>query len=181
MTFSTINRGSSAGDGTGEQLYAAFGKVNSNFAVAEALAHPGYVSGSWYPTWYGAAAAASNVMGANNITYFPFVPRSQVTISDVGVRVTIAGANLLIGIFASDATTKRATGTPLGYTANIDVSTTGVKTAALNANTTLDSGALYWFGFLTDTSAASCSCMGSLFNYTPFILGSATNTDILTA
>lgn len=31
MAQQTVNRGSSAGDGTGESLYAAFGKINSNF------------------------------------------------------------------------------------------------------------------------------------------------------
>lgn len=31
MAQQTVNRGSSAGDGTGESLYAAFGKVNANF------------------------------------------------------------------------------------------------------------------------------------------------------
>lgn len=31
MAKQTINRGSSAGDGTGENLYNAFGKVNDNF------------------------------------------------------------------------------------------------------------------------------------------------------
>jgi hypothetical protein len=143
--------------------------------------HPGYVSGRWYPAAVGAAAAASNVLAANTITYFPFIPETNVTISDVGVRVTIAGANMLIGIFASDATTKRATGNPLGYTANIDISTTGDKTAALNTNVALTAGTLYWFGFATDTTAASCTCLGSLFNVVPYLMGSTTAADVMTS
>jgi hypothetical protein len=148
--------------------------------------HPGYVSGNWVAAGLVTLAAATNTMLANSVCYFPFIPPETVTLDStggIGVRVTSTTAGqFLIGIFASDATTKRPSGTPLAYTtASIDTTATGVKTAALNANVTLEAGKLYWFGYLPDVTGASCICAGASYTLISFLMGTTTLADAPTS
>jgi hypothetical protein len=131
----------------------------------------GYVSGRYYHGMVSVVAAGAAVT-ANSIRMHPIIIKERVTISELGVRVTTAEAakNFQLAIYASDPATKLPTGNALSSTANISSAATGVMTAALGANVTLEPG-MYWVGILGDIATAVFQAFGSNNTNAAVILG----------
>lgn len=93
MALTPINRGSSAGDGTGEQPYTAFGKVNANEAYLEGLADAAQADAD---TALANAATADGKAVAAQATADAAIPSAQkaaangVASLDAATRVPVA-------------------------------------------------------------------------------------------
>jgi len=121
----------------------------------------GYVSGRYYPGLF-AIVAAGATPGANSVRLHPIVIKERVTLSELGARVTTAEASksFQLAIYAADKSTNLPTGNALASTASLSAGSTGVMTAALSANVTLEPG-LYWVAMLSDVTTAIFQAYGS--------------------
>lgn len=114
---------------------------------------PGYVANNWYAPFNGVLANGTAV-AANVMRAIPWVPKSRVTLSALGVRVTTGAAsgNCQMAVYASDPTTKKPTGTALLSTASISVASTGSFNATGSAS--FSPGVLYWLILNSDNATA---------------------------
>ncbi|WP_444452047.1 hypothetical protein ACTTAI_13395 [Rhodobacter capsulatus] len=97
--------------------------------------------------------ALSTAAGAvNRIDLYPYIPRADMTIVALAVNCTTAVASALgkFVIYDSDALGRPTT--LLSESATVDLSTTGVKEAALSIN--LRAGHTYWLGFRHSSTAS---------------------------
>jgi hypothetical protein len=196
MALSNINVGTVANDGTGDTIRAAFQKINTNNGLFATVAltgaysdltgkptltpatHPGYISGNWYspfPTPSGSGAAVV----AGTARFLPFIPPASVSISTLGIRPTTPGSsNVQLAIYASDASTKRPTGTQLAATANIANNTTSPISAAASAS--LTGGSLYWLAMnCNDSSMIAVAPSAAQESVMGWAIGSATIGNVL--
>lgn len=146
MSKQAINNGTVAGDGTGENLFSGFGKVNSNFTEVYAQSHVSYNalnSRYWVPRFHGISGTPS-APGANSIRLFAAFIDEQITISKLACRVsTLDAAGLFqCAIYASNPTTGYPTGSALVSTADIS----GAAGGMISGNASLQLGpGKYWF------------------------------------
>jgi hypothetical protein len=150
MARAAINRGTTAGDGTGETAFSAFGKVNDNFVeLYTGFVHPGYRVGKFYvPPGYGGSQLTAAAAPVDTIRFIPFILPQTVTIDRIGaapMNGSTSSNQAAFAIYAANATTKRPTGTPL-----VDCSATlaaGNTPFSISCpSTQLQQGVLYWFG-----------------------------------
>jgi hypothetical protein len=157
---------------------------NAVYDKFEGIIHPGYKASNWYyPFSYGTFENGSAIV-SNTIRYsLMYIPR-QVTISDLGCRISTlsAAGNLKLAIYAHDASTNRPSGLPLAETGNISTGATGMVSADITgANVTLAAG-VYWAAFWCDNStAAVVSFNRSTSSLAGMMIGSATQTMIISA
>lgn len=155
---------------------------NAVYDKFEGLEHPGYKAANWYyPPTFGVLEGGSAIT-ANTIRYnLIYIPR-QVTISDLGCRISTAsaGGNLKLAIYAHDSSTNRPSGTPLAETGNISTTSTGMVSADITgSNVTLASG-FYWAAFWADNAAAAVvSFSRATVSRAGFSIGSATQGNII--
>lgn len=142
---------------------------NAVYDRVENILHPGFVAANWYPLNVGFASGASQTVSAtaiaaDTIYYIPFVLARQITVSDLGARVTtaVASAKFRVAIYANNASTARPTGTPLAETGDILTGgATGTFTGDITgANVTLAAG-IYWAAFWSDSALAWTAMVGS--------------------
>jgi hypothetical protein len=121
--------------------------------------NPAYIVGRWHtvtPVIATGAAAASGT-----VRLCPFVVRQNVTVSDLGARVTATGAgSFQLAIYANDAATMRPTGTVLARTGDIlSTSAAAVSGDITGANVALTAG-VYWAAVNVDATSAAAAFSG---------------------
>lgn len=136
-----------------------------------AMTQPGYIASQWYSPYETGMVAAGSAPAAGSVRCIPFVLKSRVTMSDLGVRVTTlaAAGNVQVAIYANNPTTMRPTGAVLANTGSLSTAATGVVSGAISGgNVTLEPG-LYWACLNSDNSTAvfqfsggAAGIMGSL-------------------
>ena len=105
MARAAINRGTTAGDGTGETAFSAFTKVNDNFIELYDLSHPGYTAGAWYWEGTDGGVSAGGNPSANTIYAMPTRIHKPVTLQSLGVTVStpVASSTGILGIYSNVA------------------------------------------------------------------------------
>lgn len=149
MSKQIINVGSSEYDGTGDRIRSALSKCNSNFA--ELYENFKYVSGRWYIPGNTPNFNAGSAPGQNSIRFFPGFVREQITISNLGARITTgsSGGNVQLAIYAMDDETMLPTGNALVSTASMG--TGSVANVSSAASLQLGPG-VYWFASNADNN-----------------------------
>jgi hypothetical protein len=132
----------------------------------------GYQAGKYYHGIIGTMAAGATI-AANSVRFHPTIIKERVTISELGTRVTTAESakNIQLGIYASDPVTKLPTGVPLGTTASLLTTSSGVISGAITP-VTLEPG-LYWMAAIADVTTAVFQQYGGANNSISLILGAA--------
>lgn len=147
---------------TGTQLAATISDFNAAADARVALGGGGstglpYVSGNWYPTATlgSIALSAGATIAANKVRMIPFTVRRAVTITELGARVTTVSAGGLfgIGIYAANATTLKATGTPIATVTGLSTSTATVVSGAVTP-VALAPNTLYWAAIHVNNTVA---------------------------
>ena len=95
------------------------------------------------------SALSTTAQVANRMVFYPFIPANTFTCSNLFINVfsAVAGANAKILIYSN------VNGNPsslLYESANLDCSTTGVKTATTSF--TFNAGTIYWFAYWGNTT-----------------------------
>lgn len=141
---------------------------------------PGYVTANWYVP-FNTQIVTGTAVAASVIRMIPWIPKSRVTISTLGLRCTTlaAGGNCQLAIYASDLVTKRPTGSALSSTASISLAASGSLNAALGSNVSADPGKLYWLAFNSDNSTAVFATNSQTGSLVSDLLGSATQTNAM--
>ena len=137
---------------------------------------PGYIAGNWYNPFEIGAVAAGSAPASGSVRCTPFMLKSRVTMSDLGVRVTTlsAGGNVQLAIYANDPATMRPTGTVLANTGAISTAATGIFSAAIaGGNVTLEPG-MYWACINSDNSTAVFQYSGTAAQLMVSLVGSTT-------
>jgi hypothetical protein len=138
--------------------------------------HKGYVSGRFYFVPEIVPAAGAPVV-VNTMYLFPFIPPSDVTISELYARVSTAQAAKLfsLAIYGANETTVRPSGNALGaLAANGSMASTGIVGGALASNAALTAGTLYWLAFNSDTTTGAMSSISLASPWIAGLIGSAT-------
>ena len=93
------------------------------------------------------ASANATLSNENRLWLLPLLPNRDAIITDLALEVeTLAGSsNARIGLYRSGAATGLPT-TLVESTADLDCSTTGVKSDTLSSAVSLTAGTLYWVG-----------------------------------
>ncbi len=182
MARQAINRGTTAGDGTGETAFSAFGKVNDNFTELynQGPAHPGYIAGNWYPTLNTTVAGAAAFNSTTVAKLYPFMVAELVTIDELGAYVSTlsAGGNFQLAIFGNDAATNKPSGLPLAYTAaTLSTAAVSIVSGALNVSVQLEPGILYWAACAVDNTTAAFTTFSGASNLIPFVTGAPNISD----
>lgn len=127
--------------------------------LAKAIIHPGYVAGKWYAPMLGVQSGTA--MAADTVKVIPFFVPQRITVSDLAIRITTvsAGGHVRVGIYASDATTKKPTGNALS-SAVIATDSALLISATLGANVSLNPG-LYYLASQSDNSTVVCNAPSS--------------------
>lgn len=126
-------------------------------------------AGEYVLTTMGSGTSTGTVAGgAGRLDIYPFTPGATITITGVAINVStlVASAVARVVIYAADANGRPAA--LLYQSADLDCSTTGIKTAL--ASLTLPKGQFFWLGVWT-SSTATLSTWG--LNTTPDINGGA--------
>jgi hypothetical protein len=107
------------------------------------------------------AQTIGNVVGqANRLTAVPYIPATTITCSSLYINVTtaLAGSNARILIYSDD---NGKPGTKIYESANLDCSTTGIKTATTTQ--TFNAGTIYWIcSHSSSTQSFSSANQGAL-------------------
>jgi hypothetical protein len=107
------------------------------------------------------AQTIGNVVGqANRLTAVPYIPATTITCSSLYINVTtaLAGSNARILIYSDD---NGKPGTKIYESANLDCSTTGIKTATTTQ--TFNAGTIYWIcSHSSSTQTFSSANQGAL-------------------
>jgi hypothetical protein len=142
--------------------------------------HPGYIASQWYNPYETGTVAAGSAPAAGSVRCVPFVLKSRVTMSDLGVRVTTlaAGGNVQVAIYANNPATMRPTGTVLANTASLSTAATGVVSGAISGgNVTFEPG-LYWACLNSDNSTAVFQFSGTGSGICGNLIGAANLTTL---
>lgn len=123
--------------------------------MASVMAHPGFVAARWYMVPC-SRTGTGTAIGANTIKLYPWLVSQRITISDLGVRISTlsASGHIRLAIYASNASTKRPTGTGLGSVV-VATDATGTISTTLGANISLTPG-LYYFAAQADNATVAC-------------------------
>lgn len=148
MVQQVINIGTTADDGTGDTLRDGGDKINDNFTELYSLTAgktAPRLSGRWYPIMSSGIIAAGSASGANTIRFTPFIVDASVTITDLGVRISVvsAGASVQAAIYASAA--GLPAGTALATTGSMSAASLGSVSASLNEGSVTLAPGVYWF------------------------------------
>lgn len=174
----------------GELLACVDGGGNKKITVDQVrdfshlIMQPAYKSLNWYAIHEDipySGASNGNVVAVTNILLYPFIIWQTVTITDLAACVTTGGTNMKLGIYASNATTKRPTGTCLKSTGNINVTSTGNVTGTLSGGSVTLQPGLYWIAMGSDNTALRLLGVGSSLSIAGFVnstVGSATLANI---
>ena len=102
-----------------------------------------YAVSGWIVPFEGNMAAGS-ALTANTIALYPFIVRRNVTIDNLGARVTTvtSGSNVQLAVYRSDADNK-ITGTALAATGSLSSATATTIFGSVTAFT-LQAGSIYW-------------------------------------
>jgi hypothetical protein len=182
-TAATLNHGTAAGDlvrldPTTGRLPAVDGSQLTNLPGGSGTSFAGYAVGNYViPTTGGLAVGTA--ISANQVALMPFMVQRAITISELAVRVTTAGAGVdfQLAIYGSDS--GLPSGTPVISTTNLSGGTAGLVQDTVTA-TTLQPGLLYWqavsaSGALTFLSVAANN------SYHSSIIGSTALSEMLAA
>lgn len=129
---------------------AATARANLGYNIASRLA---YQAGNWYfPDNHRLGSTA--IIVANTVKYSPLVIRQACHVSDIGINVTTgASNNLQFAIYASDPTTGKPTGSPLGTSGSVSLASTGRISGSFSSSVALTPG-LYWLASNGDGTTA---------------------------
>ena len=168
-----INRGTSAGDGTGSNLFTVFGQVKN--ALTEIYSgirgtFPRRPGGKYIPPYIiqtGTGAMASGVAYATPLIVGGDGTNGG-TLSDLSVNVTtaVAGGAIKVAVYKDlngdvDVNTRLLDATA---TANLDASTTGEKACLAAGNTlglALNPGDAIWFVLIGNNATIQVTCISS--------------------
>lgn len=145
--------------------------------------HPGFIAGNWYhPT--DQKVAAGTAPGVNSIRLLPFMMPAPITISDLGVSISVADAagHVQVAFYASDATAHLPTGTAIASTGDIATTPANGEVSATitGGNKTLAPG-LYWMAMNTDSATAAIQTLDGGNTQFGYLVGSATISDLSSA
>lgn len=106
---------------------------------------PIYISGNYFDAGQGGSTRSTIAGVATRLTVYPFVPNLDVEVNLLALDVTtaVALATARACIYDSDGTNSTP-GTSLYQTAELDCSTTGIKSEAFSF--TFKAGHIYWIG-----------------------------------
>lgn len=182
----TATDDSSAGYAAGSTwMWAAKGRVwrlrDATASAAKwwemgATDHPGYIASQWYNPYETGTFAAGSSPAAGSVRCVPFILKSRVTMSDLGVRVTTlaAAGNVQVAIYANNPATMRPTGTVLANTGSLSTAATGVVSGAISGgNVTFEPG-IYWACLNSDNSTAVFQFSGAGSGIMGNLVGAAT-------
>lgn len=152
---------------------------NAVYDRMQACGHPGFFTGNWYlATANSGEVAAGGTASIDNIYYVPFWLARDVTISDLGARVTtgVASGEIKLAIYAHDMADGLPTGVPLAETAGIVATAAGAVSADITgANVTLTGGRLHWAAFRSNSSTIALQAvLGDAVNFAANMVGHAT-------
>lgn len=110
------------------------------------------VTGDYMLTTMGAGSTTGTLAGAaSRIDLFPFTARADSAVSGLAVNCTAAVASALGKLVVYDSDSLGRPNALLLETADLDLSTTGVKTGAVSLM--LRAGKTYWLGFRSSSTA----------------------------
>lgn len=123
-----------------------------------------YASGRWYQPPDCPVVGSVTIASANRIYMFPFVANQSFTLAQLGAYVsTLAAGNCQLAVYASDATTKKPTGSELGKTASISIGAAGGISAALSGgNISIVSGTMYYLAINCDINNGIFAAIGAI-------------------
>ena len=133
--------------------------------------HPGYVAGRWYRP-FPAATSGSVSPTANQLTALPFVLTKDVTISDLGIRLTTgqSSSHIVLAIYSNNSATHMPD-TLLGQTSALSSTSSGVNLSETLATPIVLTAGVYWMAILTDNSSLSVSGMSTTEAQLAWLLG----------
>lgn len=143
------------------------------------IRHPGFIAGNWYDMWPSVAVGAGSALTANTAYCTPFQVFQSFSVTALGARVTTAGTNLQLALYASNNATGRPTGSVLASTASITATGTGAVNGAIS--TTVLSPGIYWFCASGDNSAMCLQGAAGNWPWMAKLFGSATQGNALGA
>lgn len=148
----------------------------------------GYKSGNYY-TPYPFTKATGSAVAVNTMLCFPYVAQTTATIDTISIRTTTlaSGGNSQLALYTFDATTKLPTGTAAATTGQFSVDTPlGIKTGSFTAGTgnsgsnyQVAAGSAYAICENSDNATAVFITSSTTLDYTGYLIGSPTATDIL--
>lgn len=185
----TITDDAAAGYSAGSRwMWASTGQVwNCRAATAGAAAwelmdaadHPGYISGNWYYP-VGITLATGNSLAGGTVRFTPFIIKSRVTITQIGVRINTAasGGNVQAAVYSHNSAIGRPTGPPIAVTPSLSTTGAGnMAVAPVGGDFTLEPG-LYWFGINADNSTVGMQAVSNGQSWTTALIGSATEANV---
>lgn len=132
-------------------------------------------SGMWYYASENATQHTAVNHSQTSVFLVPFVVQKQISIQQLAIEVTTAGAAGSVGrlgLYAGDPSTCLATGLPLYDSGSIAMNTTGVKTVTPASALVLPAG-LYFFAF-SHNSASAFQLRSLSANAFPSVIGKTT-------
>lgn len=124
-----------------------------------------------------------NALTAGRISCVAQISLAPMTVRTLGARISTAsaGGNVQLAVYANAASTGQPTGTPLGATASMSTTGTGVISGApTGGNFTLPAG-VYWACVNADNSVVAIESGTNSLTYVTALIGSATQTNIASA
>jgi hypothetical protein len=121
--------------------------------------------------------AAGSTLTANTIALYPFIVRRNVTIDNLGARVTTvaSGSNVQLAVYGSDADNK-ITGTALAATGSLSSATATTIFGSVTAFT-LQAGPIYWMA-INSNGTPVMSAPSALSMHLNSILGAPLLADV---
>lgn len=143
--------------------------------------HPGYVAAKWYlPMGIGGAATAGSAEAADTVSCFPGFVRHPVTISKLGANVGTGDSGKAASFAVYSNGSWVLPSTPLGFTGDIDVTSTGSINGTLSANVSLLQGVTYWFCAKNNSGAVVMKALSAVTGLVgPSLMGSGGQTNII--
>ena len=134
---------------------SAWKRMEPATSAATGIFTSGVVTGRYYPLSVPFAPAAGSAVTANTVYFDLFMLPHDLTASELVCAVTsAAGTNAYMAIYATNASTKKPTGTPIASIASaVSSASTGAKNAALSSNVALTAGTLYAAAICCDGAA----------------------------
>ena len=145
---------------------------------------PLYIASNWYLPYGTGNLAATTALAANIIRCHAAIMPQKVTVGALGIRISTAGTNASLAIYASSS---GRPGAKIGETAPIDVSgAAGAKTGSLLANKQIgpggaDGGRTVWLCYNGDNASTVSSGPSVAAGWQAGLIGSSSAAQILTA